>query len=282
MSAYVAEHAGTVLLVLALLCVGWGGVVVARRKPTNTGNWSPDQTVLPCADIEGDTALVHNIRNFSYRSTTDYTADYYGATFRFSDIEKVYFIVEPFSRYKGIAHTLLCFEFGGGKCLALSVEIRKQRGDVFNAFTSGVKGLLRTYELMYVLADERDVVRLRSNYRKDTVYLYPLRSTKEQMQNAFKSVLLRANKLYREPEFYHTVTNNCATNLALHAGEATGKVIPWNFTHLFPRESDRYLFDLGLLDINLPFEKIRDAYRINALAEKYGDDPEFSLRVRGK
>ncbi|PIQ68142.1 MAG: hypothetical protein COV91_05730 [Candidatus Taylorbacteria bacterium CG11_big_fil_rev_8_21_14_0_20_46_11] len=270
----------TLFVVGLVLGMGWKVPSLFQRRPSNEGDWALDQGVLPYVDIEGDRAVVHNIRHFSYRSRDDFTPQYYDATFDIGKIERMYFCIEPFSRFRGVAHTLLSFEFSDGNCIALSVEVRKKKGEVFSAFQSGVLGLFRRYQLMYVLADERDVLKLRTNYRKDTVYMYPLRSTKEKMQNAFRSVLIRTNSLYTTPEFYHTITSNCATNLAEHASVATGR-IPWNWTLLFPREADKDLFDRGFIDTELPFPKIREAYRINEKAERYANDPEFSRRIRG-
>lgn len=272
----------TFLKLVSILIAGVGIFYVLLRRPSNGRNWTLDQAVLPCAEMKGNKATIYNIRNFTYRSIDDYTKGYYNETFDLNALEKVYFFVEPFSRFKGVAHTLISFGFSDGKYLALSIEIRKKRGESFSAFRSGILGLFRKYEIMYVLADERDVVKLRANYRKDDVYMYPLRSTKDSMKRAFTGVLRRVNKLYEEPEFFHTITNNCATNLTTHVGEITPERIPWNITQLFPREADRDLFNRGFIDTDLPFEKIREAHRINDLAERYAEDPQFSLRIRGK
>ncbi|PIQ68143.1 MAG: hypothetical protein COV91_05735 [Candidatus Taylorbacteria bacterium CG11_big_fil_rev_8_21_14_0_20_46_11] len=249
------------------------------QRPSNDRDWALDQAVLPYAEVEDGIATVHNIRNFSYKTTTEYTPDYYDATYDIRALEKVYYIVEPFSGYKGAAHTFLSFEFNEGKFLAVSVEIRKEKGESFSA----VKGLLRQYEIMYVLADERDVVKLRSNMRKDDVFVYPIKTTKERMQATFYGILERVNQLYREPEFYNTITNNCTTSLAKQANQVVEHRIPWNLTLLFPKESDRYAFDLGLFDTKLTsFPEVRRAHYINNLAERYADDEEFSLRIRGR
>ncbi len=247
--------------------------------PSNDRNWSLDQKVLPSADYNGDVVTVRNVRNFSYESTEKYAPAYYDATYDLKTLERVYFIVEPFSGYKGAAHTFLSFEFSDGRFLVASVEIRKQVGESFSA----VKGLFRQYELMYVLADERDALKLRSNYRHDEVYVYPIKTSKERLNQTFRSILARVNKLYDEPEFYHTITNNCTTNLARHANEAVPGRVPWNLTLLFPAQADRYAFDLGLIDTELTdFEEVRRAHHINDLALAYANDPEFSLRIRGR
>jgi len=247
------------------------------KQPSNVGDWSADQAILPYVELRGNIATVHAIRNFTYRSTTEFTPDYYDAEYDLEKLQRVYFVVEPFSGYKGAAHTFLSFEFEDGRFLAASVEIRKEKGETFKA----LKGLFKQYELMYVLADERDVLKLRSNYRNDEVYVYPIATRKEHIKETLLSIFRRVNRLHDEPEFYNTLTNNCATNLARHVNEVVPRRVPWNLTLLFPAEADRYVFDLGLIDTELTdFNKVRQAYHVNDLALDFADDPEFSLRIR--
>ncbi len=152
-------------------------------KPSNDRNWNDDQAILSYAEINSNLVTIHNIRNFTYASTTSYTANYYDKTFDFNKLQRVWYIVEPFSGIPGSAHTFLSFEFEGNEVnsshsssnpefVSISVEIRKEKGESFNP----IKGLLNQYELMYVIADERDVIKLRSNYRHDLVYLYPIKN----------------------------------------------------------------------------------------------------------
>ena len=282
----IAEHLFSLLALLGCLflvgAVSYHTVRLAQKKPSQKREWADDQKLLPYAEFSGDTVRVQNIRHFAYKTVSDYTAQYDDVVFDLRTLKDLSFIIEPFSSYKGVAHTLLSFGFTDGKYLSLSVEIRNQKGDIFSAFSSGVRGLLKQYELMYVLADERDTVNLRANYRKDSVFLYPLRTDSAHLRDSFVSVLTRANALREHPEFYHTLTSNCTTNLFRHVEEACDKKIPWSITHIFPRSADRFLYKLGLLDTGLSFDQVRAAHRINELARVAINDPEFSLRIRGK
>ncbi len=140
--------------------VFWFGL----RKPTNDRNWNEDQKILAHAEFhDNDRVTVRNIRNFRYTTVDDYTPGYYDKTFDLNKIKKAYYVVEPFSPIAGPAHTFLTFEFEDGNYLSISIEIRKRKGEVFNEILSA----LNYYELMYVIADENDVVKLRSNYRYD-------------------------------------------------------------------------------------------------------------------
>lgn len=244
-------------------------------RPSLDRDWSKDQAVLARAEISEDRVDITNIRNINYRSTTDYDVQYYDKTFDLSKLESVWYMVEPFAGF-GAAHTLVSFGFRGGDYVAISAEIRKEKGEIF----SPLKGLLRQYELVYVIADERDVIKLRSNYRNDDVFLYPIKTTPENMRKLFISMLERANKLATEPEFYNTLTSTCTTNIVSHVNDIAPDRIPFSFKVLLPAYSDELAHEIGLIDNTLPLEQLRETYRINERAEKYADDPNFSQRIR--
>lgn len=244
-------------------------------QPSNDRNWNNDQAVLPYSVFNGDTVDVKNIRNFTYASTTEYSVAYYDKTFVLSELNSVDYIVEPFGSI-GAAHTFLSFGFEGGSHLAISIEIRKEVGESF----SPLKGLLRQYEIMYVIADERDVVKLRTNYRKDAVYLYPVTTSKEHMRTLFVDMLTRANELKDKPEFYNTLTNNCTTNIASHVNNITPKRIPWDIRLLLPENSDVLAKEIGLIAQDMTIEEAREKYQINEKAERFADDPDFSRKIR--
>jgi hypothetical protein len=245
-------------------------------KPSNDRNWSTDQAVLPSAEIEGDLVSIKNIRNFSYASTTSYIPNYYNRTYDINKLKKVWYIVEPFSGYVGAAHTFLSFEFEDNIFVSISVEIRKEKGETFSA----LKGLLRQYELTYVIADERDVVKLRSNYRKDLVYVYPVKADKEKAQTLFLDMVQRANELKENPEFYNTLTNTCTTNIVRHVNNITSERIPFSLDILFPANSDKLAHEVGLLDTDLSLEEARKKHLINDKALKFANDINFSVRIR--
>ena len=165
--------AGVAVLVL--------GIVLLSRHPSNDRDWSPDQRELPVATFSGDSVRVHNVRDIRYRTTTDYDVAYDDRTYDLRRLESVWFIVEPFSGMKGPAHTFISFGFEDGQYVAISVEIRKEKGEHFSA----LKGALRNYELTYVVGDERDLIKLRSNYRRDSVYLYRTMATPQKARALF-------------------------------------------------------------------------------------------------
>jgi hypothetical protein len=262
-------------MIIVLMCVFT--VVHFVTTPSNDRDWNNDQDVLPYAEIHDSTVDIHNIRNFTYASTTSYTTNYYDKTFDLDKLEKVWYIVEPFSGIPGSAHTFLSFEFADNQFVAISIEIRKEKGETFDP----IKGLFNKYELMYVIADERDAVKLRSNYRKDLVYVYPIKTTVEKARGLFLDMLERTNTLKDHPEFYNTLTNTCTTNIVKHVDTITPHKVPLlNLSVLFPENSDKLAFDLGLIDTNLSFEQARQRFFINDRALKYANDPRFSELIR--
>lgn len=264
---------------LSLLILAAAGLALAHFlvRPSNARSWSPDQAVLPSARFEGSRVHIQGIRNFHYRGAADYDRAWYDKTFDLDRLESLWFAVEPFGESEGAAHTLMSFGFAGPEYLAVSVEIRKEVGEQFSVW----KGLLRRYEIMYVVGDERDLIQLRSNIRRDPVYLYPIRAPRERIREMLVSMLTRANRLREEPEFYNTLTNTCTTNIVRHVNEiAPGRVPTFSLKVLLPGYSDRLAYDLGLLDTDLPFEKIRDRFRINERALRAAGRPDFSIHIR--
>jgi hypothetical protein len=246
------------------------------KQPSNDRDWTPDQAILPWAEVSDRHVTIHNIRHCTYRSTTDYDVAHYDRSFDLDCLRSVDYVVEPFAVLRGPAHTFLTFGFEGPEYVAISVEIRKQRGQHF----SPLKGLLRAYELMYVIGDERDLIKLRAVIRKDDVYLYPLRARPEGARQLFLDMLDRANRLRSRPEFYHTFKNNCTTNIVRHVNRIVKRDIPFSFRLLLPGYSDRLAYDLDWIDTALPFPEARRRYHINERALKYADDPAFSVRIR--
>ncbi len=260
------------LTVCALSLVAAG----CRFTPTNDRDWAPEFSRLSTADLTGDLATIHNIRNCDYRTDTDFDVHYYDRTYDLRKIESVDFILVPFADMPRVAHTFLSFGFAGPEHLAISIEVRRLRGEIYNP----VKDFFNTNEIIYVVGDERDLIRLRTNYRRDDVYLYRAKTTPDQTRALFVDMLGRANKLAREPEFYNTLTNNCANNLVAHVNNVVPQKIPYNYQVLFPGMSDRLVYNMGLIESHGTFEQTREEARINRLAYIYRDSPEFSEKIR--
>jgi hypothetical protein len=254
-------------------------LLVPRKVPeTDRKIFRADLAVLPFAEFEGDQINIRYVRDCRYRTEDDYDVRYYDLSFRLQDVKTVDFIVVPFKETQLLAHTMFSFGLADGRHFVISVEARLGADESYTA----VAGAGRKYPLMYVIGDERDLILLRTSIRDVEVFLYKGKATPEQVQNLLVDMLNRANKLYREPEFYDTLTNNCTTNLVQHVNHLRPGRIPFDVRVLLPGHSDRLAYELGLLEISGPFEYARAYAKINDLAMLYADSPEFSLRIRRK
>ncbi|MEO7324422.1 MAG: DUF4105 domain-containing protein [Dokdonella sp.] len=264
------------LLVLAVAAVAGYLLLVLLLRPSNERDWSSDQQRLATAEFSGDIVRVQNVRDTFYRSTSDFDVHWEDRSYDLRRLESVWYVVEPFATWRGPAHTFLSFGFGDGEYVAISAEIRKERGESF----SPLLGLLRQYELTYIVGDERDLIGLRANHRHDDVYVYPMRATHKAARALFVSMLERANALAVQPEFYNTLTNTCTSNIVDHVNLIAPDRIPFSIKTVLPAYSDDLAFDLGLIDTTLPREQFRAAFRINDVALEHADNANFSEAIR--
>ncbi len=263
-----------VLTIVVLALIGAGACAV--QQPSLDRDWTVDQKLLPSAEFRGPLVTVRNVRNFDYRSESDFTPRYDDRTYDLRQLDSVWFIVEPFSGFEGAAHTFVSFGFSNGDYVGVSVEIRKEKGESYSPW----KGLARQYELSYVVGDERDLIGLRANHRKHRVYLYPVRTTRVAARTMFVDMLTRANKLRVDPEFYNTATNTCTTNIVRHVNTISSRRVPFHPAVLLPGYSDRLAYRLGLIDTSLPLDEIRKRYDISNVARSAEAAPDFSQRIR--
>jgi hypothetical protein len=258
-------------LVFALVAAWWTTI-----KPSNARDWQTDVAVLPYATIEGDRVTLHNIRNFTYRTETDFDAHYYDKVFDLRQLDSVD-LVAVYWMGDAIAHVMLSFGFDGKDYVIFSIEARKERGEGY----SSVKGFFKQYELIYVVGDERDLIRLRTDYRdpQEDVYLYRTNISPENARRLFLEYIDTINQLKQEPEFYNTLTTNCTTNVVRHI-QAFGGKARYNWKILLSGYAPQYAYELGGLDTSLPFDELRKRSIINPRAHEIGNDPDFSQRIR--
>jgi hypothetical protein len=252
--------------------------ILTRKKEPETQSkiFRSDLAVMPFAEMDDERIAIRYVRDCRYRSEDDYDVRYYDLSFQLEDVKSVDFIVVPFKETQLLAHTMFSFGLADGRHFVISVEARLGADETYTA----VAGAGRRYPLMYVIGDERDLILLRTAIRDVEVFLYRGKATPEQSQKLLVDMLQRANKLYREPEFYDTLTNNCTTNLVRHINQIRPGRIPYELRVLFPGHSDRMAYELGLLEIEGPFEYARAYAKINDLAKLYADSPDFSKRIR--
>lgn len=243
-------------------------------RPSNDRPWRPEFGVTPRALIEGDRVRIVGVRNFQYRSVTDFTVKYEERVVSLAHLTGIDFYVSYWMPGP-VGHTFLSFVFDDAPPLTISIEARQEIGEGY----APVGSLFKQFELIYVVGDERDVVRVRTNYRGEKVYLYHLNIPRVSAKRLFLIYLQRLNSLAARPEFYHLLSNSCTINIVRYA-RAVGHRGSFNIRHYLNGLFDSYLYTAGRLDTSLPFEELRAQSCINTAARDADDDDDFSQRIR--
>jgi hypothetical protein len=246
----------------------------AAITPSNDRRWAADVARNLTATIDGDRVVINNVRNFAWRSDVDFDEHWEQRTYSLSHVTDVDLIMSYWMG-EAIAHTLVSFGFDNGERLAFSIETRKEAHEG----SSSIAGLFKQYELAIVAADERDVVRLRSNIRGEDVRIYRLRMTPSNAQRLLREYLEEANDLARTPRFYNTLTSNCTTLVfdmvvVIHPG------LPLDARVILAGYLPNYAYAVGGTDTSISFEKLRELSRIHDNAARADADPNFSARIR--
>lgn len=251
--------------------IGWWFTL----KPSNQGDWQLDVAQTASAEIRGDEITFHNVRNCDYRSEMDFTPHWETRTVRLSKITGVDLAINYWgSPY--MAHPILSFQFSDAPPLCFSIETRKQAGESYSA----IGGIYRQYELIYLVADERDVIRVRTNYRKnEDIYLYRLTITPENARLRFMDYVTALNELHAKPRWYNAVTTNCTTSI--RSQHAPTKRTKWDWRILVNGLGDEMLSERGAFKTGRwPFAELKKRSRINEIARSANDAPDFSTRIR--
>ena len=271
---------GTVLgylaIALVILAVAWF-VTAGRRAPASDRVWADDHARTTRVEFHDDAIVLHDVRDFFWTARTTYEERYRTERIELAEVRKVWFVLAPFAkRWRGLAHSFVSFELTGDRFLAVSVEARRQRDEGY----SMLRGLWRGFETTYVVGTEHDLIGLRA-LRGDDLFVYPARATPAQASAMFADMMRRADELTRSPEFYHTILNNCNTNLRDHVNRVASTRLPWGLGILLPGYSDAAALRHGLLDTDLDIVAARERYRVDAAARAaLGSEDEFGPRIR--
>ena len=257
------------MLPVAAIAFWWTSI-----PPSNTRDWAPDVARTARASFDGSRVTIENVRNFKYRSESNYDQHWETRTYNLDGIHGV----DLFLSFWGptqIAHTIASWEFDDGQDLAISIETRKEKGESYSA----LRGFFRQYELYYVVADERDLVGLRTNYRGEQVYLYRIRVPASQARALLVDYLEEVNRLADHPQWYNALTQNCTTTIRGHAQRVgAGGHLDWRL--LANGHLDELLYERGEIDTDLPLADLRARSNITEKAEAAGDSPDFSFLIR--
>ena len=256
-------------LAFAILLVWWH-----RLPPSNDRIWADDVAQMTSGIVDGQRVTLRNVRNFDWRSDSDYTQRW---EMRRYDLDKLRSVDMIMSYWSGpaIAHMLVSFGFDNADYVVFSVEIRRRRGDDF----SEIGGFFKEFELSIIAADERDVIRVRTNVRGEDDYLYRIQMPVSAMRSLFVAYIDEANDLVQTPRFYNTVTANCAT-LAYHMMKHIVGYLPWNYSLLLTGYLPEYVYRIGGLTSGYSFEELRARGRITERAKAADRSQSFSTDIR--
>lgn len=265
-----AWWAPVAMLVALALLVGWWATI----RPTHDRVWADDVSKLLSGEVHGSRVTLHNVRDFNWRAEDDYDARWETREYDLDHLTGADAILSYWSG-EAIAHAMLSFGFDDGRHLVFSVEIRRERNEAF----SEVGGFFKQFELILLAADERDIVRVRTNVRGEDDYVFPLRMPREAMRSLFLSYVDAANRLVTEPRFYNTVTSNCTTIVYRMAKRIDGG-LPLDPRLLLTGYLPEYFMDNGTLDRRLSVEEWRRLGRITDKARATGPHDDFSAAIR--
>ena len=251
----------------------WLGTAL-QRQASNNRNWKPEHARLASVQFDGESVMINGVRNFSYDDDGSIEkANYETQIYDLSELQGLWFGVQPFLS-DVLGHSFLSFEFEDGVFLVLSVEARQEIGEPYSV----IGGLMRQFELIYVWADERDVIGLRSHIRKDNVHLYRIQAPLEEIRSYLIKQLMRTNNLIVTPAFYNTLTQNCTTSLFEMSNVPALKRYS-DYRVLFPGYAHRLLHELEAIDTGVGPE---EAYARALIDHQRADimDPAFSTAIR--
>jgi hypothetical protein len=243
---------------------------------SNNRDWQPEVGIAPYATINGDLVTIHGVRNFDYRSETDFTPRWETRTYNLRKLDSAD-IIAVYWAGKAIAHTMVSFGFEGKDYLAVSIETRKENGESY----STLAGFCRQYELVYIVADERDVIRVRTTYRQpqEGVYIYRTRAPLRNVRRIFLDYIQTMNDMRERPRFYNTLTTNCTTGILMHT-RMNPESPPMSWKILLSGYVPDYLYELGRFDTTKTFPELEKLSHVNARAQAADKDPAFSERIR--
>lgn len=264
--------------ILVLIAIVSVTIFLLFQKPSHDRNWEIGHEKLPHITIEGDNIIIDNLRDFRWEGPFSASPNYITDTFNLSEMEDVKVIISHFSDFEGMAHIFLNFGFTDGRHVNISLETRREDDEKF----SPLLGLLRQFEIIYVVGTDQDLIGVRTGHRNERVYVYPtIVSSPKKVQELFLSLAEDINEVYNAPRFYNTLVHNCTNELTRPVEEISELDFPFTYKTLFPGFFDEVLYEMGLIDTSKPFEEVKQSALIdNTQVDE--TSPDFSAQVHKK
>lgn len=244
-------------------------------QPSHHRHWQPEVARLARVDVNGDLVTLHNLRNFDYRTDRDFTPRWETRTLNLAQLTGADIAVNYWGS-PWMAHPIISFQFANAAPVCFSIETRKEVGEKYSA----IGGLYRQFELIYIAADERDVIRLRTSFRKgEDVYLYRLTLPPAQARERFMEYVRAVNHLHERPQWYNAITTNCTTTIRAQRNPALRQ--PWDWRLLVNGKGDELMYEHGQIATgSLPFPELKRRARVNEAGLAAGNSPDFSRLIR--
>ena len=250
--------------------------------PSNDRDWDPSVAVLPDVTFDGDRVTIANVRNFDYKTSDDFKVRYYDRTYDLNKLDTMDLFLSYWDGNRAIAHTFLSFGFGEKDYVVISIETRPEKGEAYSA----VSGFFRRFELIYVIGDERDIARVRTNHRSEDVYLYPLKFETAEIRKVFVGMLERANTLVDHPRWYNAFDQNCTSSIIKDLEEILDQRSKFSIDLLLNGYIDKLIYGRGRIVADVsdgrPFPAMRRLHAISEIAKSFGEAPDFSQKVRAR
>lgn len=258
-----------------MLAVVLATTTILVRTPSHDRDWEVGQEKLPRIVFADEQFTIENLRDFNWTGPFAAEQNYISDSFDLRDTDSVDVIISHFSDFEGLAHIFLSFGFVDGRHVSLSLETRREVGEKFSPYW----GLLDQYEIIYVLATDRDLIGLRTGHRNERVYIYPTIATPEQAQELFMRLTANINGVYEQPVMYNTLFHNCTNEITRQVEGMTTIEFPLTYKSILPGYFDEVLYEVGIIDNTVAFEEVRRANLVNnALVDE--EHEQFAVHVR--
>jgi hypothetical protein len=261
---------GICFVLFAGVAFWWWSIQASGKR-----NWQPEVAETAWTERDGDKITIHNFRNFDYQPGQPARPRWETKVVDLSQLQAV----DLYINFWGptlICHPIASFQFGPTDHVAISVETRMAQGQTY----SMIRGFFKQFELTYIVADERDVIRVRTNYRHEQLYLYRTSVGSDRARRLFLKYLQSVNAIHARPQFYNAVTDNCTTNVRTHTAATTAKPAPWDWRMLLNGTVDELVYQNGGFASHLPFAELKQMSLIDAKAQAAEQAPDFSERIR--
>jgi hypothetical protein len=228
-------------------------------RPSHDRDWQLGHESLPRFVDTGNGISIENFRNFVWTDTKTAKIQYEKRIIDLDEMTGVDVLISHFADFEGLAHIFLSFGFAEGERVVVSIETRRETDETF----SPLLGILRQFEIIYVVGSEEDIVGVRTGHRNERVYLYPTKATPQQARELFALLVEDINEVYEQPRMYNTLTRNCTNELTRPVEVMSDVDFPLTWKTILPGYFDEILYELGLISNDAPFEEVKAAHLID-------------------